>query len=113
MNRLVPTPPDVSPLELTPAARLDLKFNAEARLPMWEFLVENANDPMIVTTPDLAQPGPFIVYVNRAFTRLTGYSANEVLGQSPRLLQGPLTDRTEMKRMRAELEAGTHSLAKP
>lgn len=37
---------------------------------------------------------------------MTGYTADEVLGLSPRILQGALTDRGEMKRMRAELEAG-------
>ncbi len=78
----------------------------QARLKMWEFTVEHANDPLLITTSELSQPGPQIVYVNRAFTRMSGYTAEEVIGLSPRILQGPQTDRAEMKRMRTELEAG-------
>ncbi len=33
-----------------------------------------------------------IQYVNRAFTRITGYSAEEVLGQTPRILKSGLQD---------------------
>jgi PAS domain S-box-containing protein len=50
--------------------------------------------------------GPKIEYVNPAFTRMTGYAADEVLGRTPRLLQGPGTDRTVLDRMRASLVAG-------
>lgn len=56
MNRLLPALAGVSSMETPPPVRLDLGSNAEAQLPMWEFLVENANDPMIVTTPDLSCP---------------------------------------------------------
>ncbi|WP_236961318.1 HWE histidine kinase domain-containing protein [Methylobacterium sp. XJLW] len=37
---------------------------------------------------------------------MTGYEAVEVVGRSPRLLQGPGTDRSVLDRMRAALEAG-------
>ncbi len=80
--------------------------NALQRLKLWEFTVEHANDPVVITTSELAHPGPHIVYVNRAFTRMSGYQSEEVIGLSPRILQGPLTDRAEMERMRSELEAG-------
>jgi diguanylate cyclase (GGDEF)-like protein/PAS domain S-box-containing protein len=80
--------------------------DVQSRLQMWDFTVENANDAVLVTTPELAPLGPHIVYVNSAFTRMTGYKAHEVIGLSPRVLQGPLTNRAEMNRMRSELEAG-------
>lgn len=34
-----------------------------------------------------------IVYVNDAFTRMTGYTAEELVNRSPSLLQGPGTDK--------------------
>ena len=49
-------------------------------------------------------PGPRIVYVNEAFTRMTGYAPHEVLGQTPRILQGPRTDPLARARIRAALE---------
>ncbi len=73
---------------------------------LFEFTVEHANDPVIITTTELGNPGPQIVYVNRAFTQMSGYSPEEAIGRTPRILQGPLTDRSEMARMRRELEAG-------
>ena len=47
-----------------------------------------------------------IVYVNGAFTELTGYSADEVLGRSPSFLQGPGTDRSVIDQLVRDLEAG-------
>jgi PAS domain S-box-containing protein len=69
-------------------------------------IVETANDIIIVTTPELAPPGPVITYVNAAFTRLTGYSAAEAIGLTPRILQGPGTSRATLDRIKAELQAG-------
>lgn len=51
-------------------------------------LADNARDIILVTEAEpLDEPGPRIVYVNEAFTRLTGYQADEVIGRSPRFLQ--------------------------
>lgn len=69
-------------------------------------MAEAANDVFLVTTPDLDAPGPTIVYVNPAFTRLTGYSAAEVIGKSPRILQGPGTDRAAVGAIGKALRAG-------
>ena len=69
-------------------------------------LAETANDIVIVTTPDLDSPGPEIVYVNPAFTRLTGFSAAEAFGLTPRILQGPGTNRGTSDNIRAALRAG-------
>ncbi|MDW8320567.1 MAG: PAS domain S-box protein [Armatimonadota bacterium] len=50
--------------------------------------MEQAPEAMLITTADLNPPGPIIVYTNSAFTRLTGYSPEEVVGHSPRILEG-------------------------
>jgi len=52
-----------------------------------------------------ASPTTPIVYVNDAFTKLTGYSADDVIGKSPGLLQGPKTDRAVLDRLRDDLSS--------
>jgi diguanylate cyclase (GGDEF)-like protein/PAS domain S-box-containing protein len=69
-------------------------------------IVENANDIVIVTTPNLSPPGPTIIYVNPAFTRLTGYSETEAIGRTPRILQGAGTDRGIRDKILEDLRAG-------
>ncbi len=55
-----------------------------------EDVVKFANDIVIVTEAyPLDEPGPKIVYVNQAFTDLTGFAPEEVMGKTPRILQGP------------------------
>ncbi|SFL75652.1 HWE histidine kinase domain-containing protein [Methylobacterium pseudosasicola] len=68
--------------------------------------VEATGEAILVTSADLAEPGPLIEYANPAFTRMSGYTAEDVIGRSPRLLQGPLTDRLALDRMRTALMAG-------
>lgn len=57
-------------------------------------VLEAAVESILVTTADLDAPGPAIVYVNPAFERMTGWSREEIVGQSPRVLQGPHTDKS-------------------
>lgn len=47
-----------------------------------------------------------IVFVNDAFTRLTGYAPDAILGKSPKLLQGPKTNAGVLERLRDDLSAG-------
>ncbi|MDX1664515.1 MAG: PAS domain S-box protein [Candidatus Promineifilaceae bacterium] len=75
-------------------------------LPFFETAVEQAYDSIVITEALLERPGPRIVYVNPAFTRMTGYSAGEAIGQTPRILQGPLTDRRVLDRLKRRLAAG-------
>jgi len=60
---------------------------------VFQALVENTNDViMVLDATPLSEGGPRIVYVNPAFEKLMGYTADEVVGQNPKLLQGPGTD---------------------
>ncbi len=68
--------------------------------------MEQVNDAILITTTELNPPGPQIVYVNPAFTKMTGYTLDEVLGQTPRILQGQESDRGELDRVRRTLERG-------
>lgn len=61
---------------------------------------------IMITDADMERPGPRIVFVNPAFTRVTGFSAAEAVGRSPRIIQGPGTDRSLMRRMVSSLKKG-------
>ncbi len=74
------------------------------QLRLLEASVAHLNEGIIITeaTP-ITEPGPRIVYLNKAFERITGYSQEETLGQSPRFLQGSDTNRAELANIRTAL----------
>ncbi|WP_263835174.1 PAS domain S-box protein [Salinibacter sp.] len=69
--------------------------------------VGQAREAVLVTEAGpLDEPGPRIVYANEAFEAMTGYREEEVLGRTPRVLQGPETEEEVLGSLRAALEAG-------
>jgi diguanylate cyclase (GGDEF)-like protein/PAS domain S-box-containing protein len=78
---------------------------SQEHLMLLEGSIARLNDIVIITEAGpFAHPGPRIVFVNEAFERRTGYSRDEVLGRTPRLLQGPSTDRAALDRIREAME---------
>ncbi|MDD4930323.1 MAG: EAL domain-containing protein [Gallionella sp.] len=74
---------------------------AEVELLLYGRALEaSVNSIMIV---DARRPESPIIYVNPAFTSITGYSADEVLGQNPRLLQGSDRDQPEIENIRSAM----------
>ncbi|MHA6279553.1 PAS domain S-box protein [Salinimicrobium sp. CAU 1759] len=70
-------------------------------------VVTNTNDAVIITEADpMDEPGPKIIYVNQAFSTLTGYTADEVIGKSPRILQGPNSDHRALAELGNKLRNG-------
>ena len=67
-------------------------------------VLDASYDSILITEADL--DAPKIVYVNPAFCRMTGYEASEVIGKSPKILQGKLTDTKVTSKLREALEAG-------
>ncbi|AOF84442.1 sensory box protein [Hydrogenophaga sp. RAC07] len=68
--------------------------------------VSRLNDIVLITEAEpIDQPGPRIVFVNDAYERRTGYSSEETIGNTPRMLQGPKTQRAELDRIRVALTA--------
>jgi diguanylate cyclase (GGDEF)-like protein/PAS domain S-box-containing protein len=64
----------------------------DARLRLFEgVVIQSGAAVMITDAKPLDQSEPRIVYTNPAFTDMTGYAADDVIGKSPYLLQGPLT----------------------
>lgn len=77
---------------------------AKEQLQLLETAVSRLNDIVLITEAEpIDEPGPRIVFVNEAFEQRTGYSREEVMGKSPRILQGPKTQRAELDRIRSAL----------
>lgn len=76
---------------------MQLKFD-------WLIVLENLRRGLLVTDVQLEAPnGPRIVYANRAWYKMTGYDRSEVAGKTPRILQGPHTDRKLLRRLKEDL----------
>ena len=94
--------------------RLEDAFKSQANeiallkhhLNLLESAIRNDYDSIIITELSLEKPGPKIVYVNDGFTRMTGYTKQEVLGKTPRILQGEKTDRSILERLKRRLIEG-------
>jgi diguanylate cyclase (GGDEF)-like protein/PAS domain S-box-containing protein len=69
-------------------------------------------DAVMVTTADCDPPGPRIVLVNDAFTNLTGYSSEDVIGKSPRILRGLETGCEALYRFPGDLEGRCHAIGR-
>ncbi|MBN9497301.1 MAG: PAS domain S-box protein [Alphaproteobacteria bacterium] len=78
----------------------------DEQLRLLEAAVARQTDILMITEaePIDGPSGPKIIYVNDAFERRTGYAREEVLGRTPRILQGPNTQRSELDRIRRSLE---------
>ena len=82
----------------------NLKSRPGGHLHLLESIVDNANDSILITEAEpIDKPGPRIVLINESFTRTTGYALEEVIGKTPRILQGPKTDRAQLDKIRAAL----------
>ncbi len=69
----------------------------EKQLHLLESVVVNANDAVLITSAEAKdQFGGEIIYTNQAFTQITGYSPEEVLGKTPKFLYGEKTNCTAL-----------------
>ena len=87
---------------------LESVFNnqAEEQLRLLKTAIEQSNESVIITTGGLDPQGPRIVYVNPAFTKMTGYAPEEVIGKTPGVLQGLKTDSAVLDQLRKDCAAG-------
>lgn len=65
-------------------------------------LVENAQDGIVVAEKE--EQDTILIYVNPAFEKLTGYSADEILYQDCRFLQGSDTQQDSVKVIRQAID---------
>ncbi|WP_414583957.1 PAS domain S-box protein [Scytonema sp. PCC 10023] len=79
----------------------------EEQLRLLQSVVVHTNDGVIISeanpTDPMASP---IVYANPAFTQMTGYTLEEVLGKTSRILQGEKTDPATLDKIRTARQSG-------
>lgn len=69
-------------------------------------IIEHSNDSILISLAEpIDQPGPRVIYANETFSKQTGYSQEDIIGNNPRILHGPDTDRATLARIRAGLAA--------
>ena len=76
---------------------MQLKFD-------WLIVLENLHRGIMVTDANLEGPGgPLIIYINRAWMKMTGYDRADVRGKTPRILQGKRTNRALLREIKQKL----------
>jgi PAS domain S-box-containing protein len=81
-------------------------INPEVRLRLLHAAVDQAGEAVIVLEDEPADVGRRVVYVNRAFTRMTGYASDEIVGQTLYVLKGPETNQDALNRIAVAFEQG-------
>lgn len=98
---------DPSPTDAARVARSELTLpllRAGADV-AFEAAFKHSYSAMIITDADF-DGGPFILRCNPAFCAMTGYTEKELIGRSPRILQGPDTDRKVIDQLKRQIQAG-------
>ncbi len=82
----------------------------DERLRLFESAVLGADESVLISevleSDDGEDSSARIVFVNQAFTRTTGYTVGEVIGQSPSMLRGALSDVEAFKAAKQTLLQG-------
>jgi two-component system sensor kinase FixL len=76
------------------------------QLNLLDTAVRDVNEGILITDGKLDWPGPVIVFVNDAMTNITGYSREELIGQTPRIFHCQRTDRSVLDNLKSELRKG-------
>ena len=80
-----------------------LMNGVDGGLALLQVLAENSFDSVLIT--DASVEGK-ITYANEAFEKLTGHNPSEIIGQTPRILQGLGTDPKVIARLSDALKSG-------
>ena len=78
-------------------SNLQNTFSSDLCQSILEVMLLQGYDSVLITD---ASNNPKITYANSAFTQLTGYSTDEIIGRSPKILQGPSTSQEVIQRLR-------------
>ncbi len=72
----------------------------EQRLKLLETVIIQSKDSILITEANSTDGKiPRIVYVNPAFSKMSGYESDEILGQSPNVFKGPNSDSEALKKV--------------
>ncbi|MCH7396720.1 PAS domain S-box protein [Belliella sp. DSM 107340] len=81
------------------------KMEEAHKLKLFEKVINSTSDAIIIADAEpIEEPGPSIIFVNKAFTEMTGYTMDEVIGKNPRMLQGPDSSREDLIRLKEKLK---------
>jgi two-component system cell cycle sensor histidine kinase/response regulator CckA len=80
------------------------RHHAQETLRLRDHAIQGVSQGILIS--DFTQPDEPIIYANRGFELMTGYSAVDVIGSNCRFLQGPDTDAAAMQAMSACLLEG-------
>jgi PAS domain S-box-containing protein len=77
----------------------------EQRLRLLETVITQTKDAVMITDIDTSQSAiPNIIFVNSAFTDMTGYPAEEVIGKSPEMFFGKKSDFLEFDKLKTAIQ---------
>lgn len=76
------------------------KEEEEERLKLLESVITNTSESIVIINDKTGEYGREIIYVNKAFKKLTGYSKDEVIGGTLHFLNGPETNPVIRKQLR-------------
>jgi len=78
----------------------------EQRLKLLETVITQTKDAIVITDTDFHENElPKIIFVNPAFTNMTGFKAKEVIGKSPSMFIGPKSDLNELDKLFKALQS--------
>jgi len=80
-----------------------LMNGSDGSLALLQILAENSFDSVLIT--DESAEGK-IIYANKSFKKLTGHDPSQIIGETPRILQGPGTDSKVIARLSDALKSG-------
>ncbi len=90
---------------LVQVQNIDVRRQQNERLRLLESVAVHANDAILITEAEpIDLPGPRILYANEAYCKMSGYTLEEVMGQTPRIMQGEDTDPLAREQIRRALE---------
>lgn len=77
----------------------------EQRLRLLETVITQTKDAVMITDIDTSKSAiPNIIFVNSAFTDMTGYPAEEVIGKSPEMFFGKKSDILEFDKLKTSIQ---------
>ncbi len=72
----------------------------EQQLKLLESVITNTKDAVLITDAKAEDAtGLKIIYINEAFTKMTGFTPEDVIGKSPQMLQGSTVDVKELEKL--------------
>ncbi|MFN6944680.1 MAG: PAS domain S-box protein [Cytophagaceae bacterium] len=83
------------------ARDITLKKAQEENLLLLERAIDSSTNGIIISDPNI--PDNPIIYANKAFENITGYSYHEIMGKNCRMLQGKDREQPELEKLRISL----------